>query len=106
MDSGDEDEDLEQREKELKDAEDEEEGIARAETTSVQFKVAKKPPYPLLFAGAIAKSYGTRNFSWHLEAFLTERARSATQLVPQSTIAEIKKISTKTGVPVYKQLKL
>ncbi|EKM48101.1 uncharacterized protein PHACADRAFT_203252 [Phanerochaete carnosa HHB-10118-sp] len=94
------------REKELKDAEDKEEGIARAETTSVQFKVAKKPPYPLLFAGAIAKSYGARDFSWHLEAFLTERAHSATQLVPQSTIAEIKKISTKTGVPVYKQLKL
>lgn len=104
--SDDKDESAKQQDKELKETEDEEEGVAQAETTRIQFKVAKKPPYLLLSAGTVTKSHGAHNFSWHLEAFLTERARSATQPVPLSALAEIEKISTETEVPVYKQLKL
>ncbi|EKM49586.1 uncharacterized protein PHACADRAFT_201299 [Phanerochaete carnosa HHB-10118-sp] len=104
-DSSNKDEDIKQR-KELKEAEDKEKGVARAEATSIQFKVAKKPLYLLLSADTIVKSHGTHDFSWHLEAFLIERAHSATQPVPQFALTEIKKISMETEVPMYKQLKL
>ena len=107
--SDDEDRDGEQQDKvqqpkePQEEEEEEEEGVARTDIASVQFKIAKRPPQSSVSADSVVASHGASYFSWHLNVFLSDRAKSASR---SPLTAELNKISPDTEVSVYKQVKL